>query len=441
MVNLSLKWAVPFILSLLSIAFCPFIIKDIWEKHSFKILLIFPIILGIAITNVYGISFCAHEFIHSILEHYIPLIVLLFALFTVTGGIVINIEKSVTPFFNAGMLFVASLLAGWIGTTGASMLFIRPLINLNKGRKNITHIIIFFIFLVANIGGGFTPLGDPPLFMGFLEGVDFFWTIKNIGLHVLVSIIVLTSIFLLIDSYMFRKENTNKSKAKQKKINIKFEGLKNIPLLILIIAAVILSGIGKQNLIKIFGIDMSVQSIIRDVFLFVIGIYSLKTTSDEIHKKNNFNFIPLKEVAEIFIVIFLTLIPVSYILKEGANGAFSGFFNWVSSANGIDAMRCFFGTGSLSSFLDNAPTYLIFFNLSSGDAGILMTTLSNVLKAISLGSVFWGAVTYIGNAPNIMVRSIAEQEKINMPSFIGYMGWSFCILIPYFFLLSYICFN
>lgn len=441
MVNLSLKWAVPFILSLLSIAFCPFIIKDIWEKHSFKILLIFPIILGIAITNVYGISFCAHEFLHSILEHYIPLIVLLFALFTVTGGIVINIEKSVTPFFNAGMLFVASVLAGWIGTTGASMLFIRPLINLNKGRRNVTHIIIFFIFLVANIGGGFTPLGDPPLFMGFLEGVDFFWTLKNIGLHVLVSILVLTTVFFFIDYYLFNRENVNFGKSEHKKFSVKLDGLKNIPLLGLIIASVILSGIGEQKLIKFFGIDMSVQSIIRDLFLFGIGVYSLKTTSKEIHEKNNFNFIPLKEVAEIFIVIFLTLIPVSYILKEGANGAFSGFFNWVSSSNGIDATRCFFGTGSLSSFLDNAPTYLIFFNLSSGNADILMNSLSNVLKAISLGSVFWGAVTYIGNAPNIMVRSIAEQEKIKMPSFLGYMLWSFGILIPYFFLLSYICFN
>lgn len=441
MVNLSLRWAVPFILSLLSIAFCPFIIKNIWEKHSFKILLIFPIALGCAITNVYGISFCIHEFLQSILEHYIPLIALLFALFTVTGGILINIEKSVTPFFNAGMLFIASLLAGWIGTTGASMLFIRPLINLNKGRKNITHIIIFFIFLVANIGGGFTPLGDPPLFMGFLEGVDFFWTIKNIGFHVLISIMLITGIFFLVDNYFFKSENIDLKKLNAKVCNIKFEGIRNIPLLVLIILAVILSGICKQSFIKIFGIDVSIQSIIRDIFLFVIGMCSLKITSKEIHKKNNFNFVPLKEVAEIFIVIFLTLIPVSYILKEGANGAFAGFFNWVSSDNGIDAMRCFFGTGSLSSFLDNAPTYLIFFNLSSGNADILMTSLSNVLKAISLGSVFWGAVTYIGNAPNIMVRSIAEQEKIKMPSFIGYMAWSFGILIPYFFLLSYICFN
>ena len=196
--GLGLIWSVPFILTLLAIALGPLFLKEIWEKHSFKILLIFPAILGVGMTMNYSFGFFLTESINSILHHYVPLISLLFALFTVTGGIYISVNKAATPLLNTAMLFISSLLAGWIGTTGAAMLFIRPLLNINKDRKNVTHIVIFFIFLVANIGGGFTPIGDPPLLMGFIEGVDFFWTLKHIGLIVLTTIVVLCTIYMYI---------------------------------------------------------------------------------------------------------------------------------------------------------------------------------------------------------------------------------------------------
>ena len=441
--GLGLIWSVPFVLTLLAIALGPLFLKEIWEKHSFKILLICPTILGIGMTINYNFGFFLTESINSILHHYVPLISLLFALFTVTGGIYISVNKAATPLLNTAMLFISSLLAGWIGTTGAAMLFIRPLLNINKDRKNVTHIVIFFIFLVANIGGGFTPIGDPPLLMGFIEGVDFFWTLKHIGLIVLTTIVVLCTIFYFIDNYLIKKENFEKSSwnGDVKKNIFKIDGFFNIFCLTFIIFCVIISGIVSKGEVSAFGIKFDLCALSRDLILVIIGVVSLKFSSKEIRKLNAFSFSPLKEVAEIFIAIFITLIPVAYMLQEGSAGAFVCLFDWASDINALNPLRCFFATGLLSSFLDNAPTYLIFFNLGGGNANILMNELSVTLSAISIGAVFFGAMTYIGNAPNFMVRSIAVERGIRMPSFFGYMGWSMGILLPYFFLLSYICFN
>lgn len=448
MKDLSIFWALPFIMTLLAIAICPLAINKIWEKYSFKILMIFPSILAVAISLKYDFGKFLHEFFETMALHYVPLIVLLFALFTVSSGVYIHIQKKITPIVNSLLIFVASLFSGWIGTTGASILFVRPILKLNANRKNISHVVIFFIFLVANIGGGMTPLGDPPLFMGFLEGVDFFWTVKNIGIQVLVSIVVLLSLFFLIDTYLFKKNdsdllhnNSEKSQDLDKLMKISVDGYFNLFLMICIILTVVLSGMIKSGNLSIFGLEIKFSSIFRDLILMIIGIISLKRTDKKIHEQNDFNFIPLKEVAEIFFVIFITLIPVSYMLKEGSAGAFAGFFNWISENGAINPIKCFCGTGVLSAFLDNAPTYLIFFNLASGNPEILMGDLKNILQAISIAAVFFGAMTYIGNAPNIMVRSIAEQNRVKMPSFLGYIGISSMILLPYFFLLIYICFN
>jgi len=441
--GLGFSWSIPFILTLLSVALGPLALKEKWEKHSFKILMIFPLILGVMVTSEFSFGKFVIESLNSLIHHYLPLIALLFALFTVTGGIHISIQKTTTPLLNTFMLFTSAILAGWIGTTGAAMLFIRPILNVNKHRQHVTHIVIFFIFLVANIGGGFTPIGDPPLFMGFIEGVEFFWTLKHIGGIVLSSIAVLCVLFFMIDKYYMEKENSNQESQEilNSTSTFKISGNFNVICLIFIIACVIVSGIISKGEFTVFGLHFSLNALLRDLLMVGIGLFSLKKTPKEIRELNSFNFAPLKEVAEIFIAIFITLIPVAYMLQEGHSGAFSGLFDWASNGTSLNPLRCFFATGMLSAFLDNAPAYLIFFNLGGGNANIMMNECASTLAAISIGAVFFGAMTYIGNAPNFMVRSIASDRGIKMPSFFGYMGWSIGILLPYFFLLSYICFN
>jgi len=441
--GLGFSWSIPFILTLLSIAIGPIALKEKWEKHSFKILMIFPLILGVMMTSEFSFGRFVTESLNSLIHHYVPLIALLFALFTVTGGIHISIQKSATPLCNTAMLLVSSMLAGWIGTTGAAMLFIRPILNVNKERQYVTHIVIFFIFLVANIGGGFTPIGDPPLLMGFIEGVDFFWTLKHIGGIVFSSIVVLCSLFFLIDSYFMKKETATQKPQQiaNSEGSFKISGGFNIFFLTFIVFCVIISGTISKGEFTVFGLHFSLNALVRDLLLVSVGLFSLKKTPQEIRTLNSFGFAPLKEVAEIFVAIFITLIPVAYMLQEGHNGAFSGLFNWASDGTTLNPLRCFFATGMLSAFLDNAPTYLIFFNLGGGNADIMMNECASTLAAISIGAVFFGAMTYIGNAPNFMVRSIASDRGVKMPSFFGYMGWSIGILLPYFFLLSYICFN
>jgi len=239
------------------------------------------------------------------------------------------------------------------------------------------------------------------------------------------------------------KENSNQESQEilNSTSTFKISGNFNVICLIFIIACVIVSGIISKGEFTVFGLHFSLNALLRDLLMVGIGLFSLKKTPKEIRELNSFNFAPLKEVAEIFIAIFITLIPVAYMLQEGHSGAFSGLFDWASNGTSLNPLRCFFATGMLSAFLDNAPAYLIFFNLGGGNANIMMNECASTLAAISIGAVFFGAMTYIGNAPNFMVRSIASDRGVKMPSFFGYMGWSIGILLPYFFLLSYICFN
>jgi len=444
--TLPLVWGIPFIGILLSIALFPLLLPTICHHHYGKITAAWTLLFIIPFAIVFGINDVTYLVAHAALEEYIPFILLLLALFTVSGGIFIQGNFSGTPNFNISLLIIGTLLASLMGTTGAAMLMIRPLIRANSNRPYNVHVIIFFIFLVANIGGGLTPLGDPPLFIGFLKGVDFFWTLTHLFLPVLLTTTLLLIIFYCIDNYYYKRQgkldDNNLISDNPIGNTIKIYGQQNIILLVALIASVLLSGIWQSDInIMVLGTHLALQNIIRDLLFVAITIISMMITPKQVRAANQFNWQPILEVAKLFIGIFITIVPVLAILRAGNEGHLSSIVSLVTNNNGepINVMY-FWLSGILSGFLDNAPTYLVFFNLASGDANILMGHLNATLLAISMGAVFMGALTYIGNAPNFMVRSIAIQNKINMPSFFGYMKWSIAVLIPVFIVNSLVFF-
>lgn len=440
--NYTLIWAIPFIAVLLSIALGPTLFTHFWHKHYGKISLVCILLFLIPFFSFYGLPSSLSLFSHVLIEEYFPFILLTFALFTVSGGILIKGNLHGSPKLNVCILIIGTLLASIMGTTGTSMLLIRPLLRANDNRKHNAHVVIFFLFLVANIGGGLTPIGDPPLFLGFIKGVSFFWSVKHMALPVFVLSVVLLILFYLIDSYYYRREDEVYRTDKTPDSPISIEGKFNFILLVAIVASVLLSGIWKPNIsFDIFGTHLQLQDLTRDSLLIIITLISVFITSKHIRQANDFNWEPILEVAKLFLAIFVTITPVIAILRLGYDGDLAALIAKVNDENQQPInMMYFWMTGVLSSFLDNAPTYLVFFNLASGDAQVMMHTMTTTLVAISAGSVFMGAVTYIGNAPNFMVRSIAIQQGINMPSFFGYMKWSVGILIPLFLILSLLLF-
>ena len=430
---LSLYWAIPFVGILLSIALCPLFLARLWHHHYGKIVAIWTFLFLSSALFSFGLTTTIELTVHAIIEEYIPFILLLLTLFTVSGGILIKSDKICTPKSNVILLAVGVVFASIMGTTGAAMLMIRPLLRANRQRQYAVHTIIFFIFLVANIGGGLTPLGDPPLFIGFLKGVDFFWTVKHMLLPVVLTSGLLLIIYYFIDRYYYVKQygvinNTIRTEP------VKLYGLKNLVLLVAIIASVLLSGVWHSSLyFTLLGSQIALQNLVRDVLFITITLISIVITPKQVRAGNEFNWDPIKEVAKLFIGIFITIVPVLAILRAGDQGALASMVSMVTSEHGTPINSMYFWlSGLLSGFLDNAPTYLVFFNLASGNATTLMSAYADTLLAISMGSVFMGALSYIGNAPNFMVKSIATQHKINMPSFFGYMKWSIGILIPIF---------
>ena len=439
--SLSLLYIIPFIGILLSIAIVPLVAEKFWHHNFGKISLFWALLFIIPFIYNYSFNLAFYEFLHVILLEYIPFIVLLLSLYTVGGGICIKGNLVGTPKLNFVILLIGTILSSWMGTTGSAMLLIRPLIRANAWRENKTHVIVFFIFLVANVGGSLTPLGDPPLFLGFLQGVSFFWTTKALFVPMVIVSILLLFIFYFVDSFYFKKEFDQKPPTS--KIDLSIEGKINFVFLLGVVSAVLLSGFWNPHLdFTIFGVHLAFQNIVRDIILIVITLLSLKLTANNVREANSFTWFPIVEVAKLFAGIFITIIPAIAILKAGQNGSLAFIINLVTDQSTklpINSMY-FWLTGILSSFLDNAPTYLVFFNTAGGDALELMSTLETTLLAISCGAVFMGAMTYIGNAPNFMVKSIAEENNINMPSFFGYMIWSVTILVPIFIIISYIYF-
>ncbi len=411
--DLSIYWVIPFAGILLSIAIFPLVAPHFWHHHFGKISAFWAVLLIVPFLFKAGFSITLYELLHVGLLEYVPFIILLLSLFTISGGVQLTGSLVGKPIVNTGVIFIGTILASWMGTTGAAMLLIRPLIRANKYREKKVHVIVFFIFLVANIGGSLTPLGDPPLFLGFLKGVDFFWTTSAMFVPMLFLVVCLLAIFFALDTYLYNKESSHPITDSPEKLGLK--GSFNLILLLGVIGGVLLSGFWRPHIsFEVYHVHLELQNIVRDLLLLGLTVASWKMTS---------------------------LIPAIAILKAGADGALSAIISSVSNESGPINYMYFWATGILSSFLDNAPTYLVFFNTAGGDPSVLMGDFSQTLLAISAGAVFMGANTYIGNAPNFMVKSISESSGIEMPSFFGYFfKWSVPILIPLFVLVSLIFF-
>ena len=440
---MSLWWALPFIGLLLSIATGPLFYPHAWEHHYGKITAAWSALAVVPMAFFYGLPVSVEAVLHAVLLEYMSFIILLFALFTIAGGILVAGNIHGTPLVNTALLVIGSLMASVVGTTGASMIMIRPIIRANDNRPFNVHVIVFFIFLVSNIGGSLTPLGDPPLFVGFLRGVDFFWTTTHIFKETLMVGGIVLAVFVILDVYLHKREGgMPKIKDPTPDSNVRIRGLANLPLLAGVIGAILLSAAWKPGIaLTIQGVAVELQNLVRDIIIVALALISLVITRKEYRSANGFSWEPIKEVAKIFAGIFICIVPVVAILRAGMDGAFAPLVNLVTLPSGApNDLAYFWMTGLLSSFLDNAPTYLVFFELAGGDPQELMTTLASTLVAISAGAVFMGANTYIGNAPNFMVYAIAKNQGINMPSFFGYMLWSGVVLIPVFVLTSFVFF-
>ncbi len=443
--SLPLWSVIPFAGILLSIALFPLVAPEFWHHHFPKVSAAWALLFAVPFVVAYE-GEAIHEILHIYILDYIPFIILLWALFTVAGGILIRGSFNGTPALNTVFLLIGTLIASWVGTTGAAMLLIRPVIRANARRKHKVHTIVFFIFLVANIGGSLTPLGDPPLFLGFLHGVPFFWTFNIITETATVAGLLLL-IYFLLDLYWWKKEtNAAQQPHDGPKERLKIEGLHNLIFLGGILGGVLLSGMWHPGQVNILGVHQHIENLVRDGILIVMGLLSMVTTNKKIREDNGFTWFPILEVAYLFAGIFMTIVPALAILKAGEHGAMAGL---VAAVN--DPVHFFWATGILSSFLDNAPTYLTFLNTALGrffpslpEREAIHQLIAHhelFLKAISTGAVYMGANTYIGNAPNFMVKSIAEENGVEMPSFFGYiLKYSLVFLIPTFILVTFVFF-
>ena len=438
--QLGLIWTLPFAGLLLSIALFPLFAPQIWHHHYGKIALFWALAWAGPAMAAFGAAAIFYEIVHTGLQEYLPFIILIGSLYCVTGHIHIRGNLHGSPLLNTGFLATGTVLASVIGTTGAAMVLVRPLIRANDDRLHNAHVMVFFIFLVANIGGALTPVGDPPLFLGFLEGIDFFWTTKALFKPTMMLAGSLLVIFFVIDLVLYRREGRTKPDPTPDS-RLTIEGGHNALLIMVILAAVIASGSVQLDTVELSGVVLEWQNILRDLVLVLAGGLSFVLSHDRIRQANQFDLEPIREVAKLFGGIFVTIIPVLAILKAGQDGALPGIIALVTKPSGQpDPFMYFWITGLLSSFLDNAPTYLVFFNAAGADPLALMGPMAPTLMAISMGAVFMGANSYIGNAPNFMVKSMAESRGVVMPGFFGYLVWSFGLLMPLFALQSWLFF-
>jgi Na+/H+ antiporter NhaD/arsenite permease-like protein len=437
-------WLVaPFILLLIMIATGPLLYPRFWEHHYPKI----AVALGSAVALYYGIFIeKGGAVLFHTLEEYLAFIALVSSLFVVSGGILIRIHQKGTPLVNALLLLFGAVISNLIGTTGASMLLIRPYMRINEGRLKAFHI-VFFIFIVSNIGGALTPIGDPPLFLGFLKGVPFFWVLPKLWIQWMITLLALILIFMVLDA----RNGSGESKIPETKGRISIKGAKNFFFLTLIIAAVFLDPAvinGFPSLQKMYHLPLG----IREFIMFAVAFVAYKTANHEALRDNQFNFEPIKEVAFLFIGIFATMIPALDLIGNYA----------ATHAESLSVTKFYWLTGSLSGVLDNAPTYLNFFAGALGKFGLAINSPADIrlfasgidspvpgdvtsdiyLMAISLASVFFGALTYIGNAPNFMVKNIAAQSDVDVPDFLEYIyKYSVPILLPLFIVLWLLFFH
>ena len=435
-------WTImPFIGMLLSIALFPLFAPHFWEHNFGKIsavwLVLSFLLMYVSSAGEPGFLMAYGAHIFSSYEEYLSFIILLGSLFVISGGIYISGDVRCTPVINTLIILIGTLLASVIGTTGAAMLLIRPILRANKERRYQAHVVLFFIFLVCNIGGALTPIGDPPLFLGFLQGIPFEWTFVLTPMWAFTVLIVLGA-FYGMDVFLSRREDPAVYARHENPAPVRIEGAFNFVLLLGVVGSVIMSGVLHFETVLHFGMygELRIPNLLRDGIMVALAVISLRTTPNPVRTANHFNYEPILEVAYLFVGIFTTMIPALMLLN--ARGGELGLNS---------PAKFFWLTGLLSSFLDNAPTYLTFLATAMGALGlehaIQMTAPGepeHILMAISAGAVFMGANTYIGNGPNFMVKAIAEGQGIRMPSFFGYLLYSVIILFPVFVLVTIIFF-
>ena len=438
--GMSLAWGLPFAGLLLSIALMPLLAGHLWHHHYGKIAAGWALLLVLPFADVFGPDVAASEVWHILLQEYIPFIALLLALYVTGGGVLLKGTLIGTPATNTALLAFGTVIASVMGTTGASMLLIRPVLRANAFRQRKIHTFVFFIFLVSNIGGSLTPLGDPPLYLGFLKGVSFFWTTTHMFGEFLVCAVLLLAAYYVLDSWAWSREKPV-APVIEKREKLSIEGYANLWLIGGVVLMVLAQGYWRPGDVALFGEKIGLERLVGVAVFIGISVLSMRVTPRKLREDNGFAWGAIAEVAKLFAAIFVTMAPVLAILRAGTAGAAAPLVALTSGAGGEPIPWVYFWlTGVLSSFLDNAPTYLVFFNLAGGDPAFLMTEGALTLAAISCGAVFMGANSYIGNAPNFMVKAIVEEQGVRMPSFFGYCAWAFVVLIPLFVLVTFIFF-
>lgn len=409
----------PFLLILLAISVMPNFFPKIWHKIESFFLAICILFTYFILSHFVGDIKAWNIIRHVIEAEYIPFLVIIYTLYTIGTGLKIQISGKPTPVYNALFLFIGGALSNLIGTTGASMLLIHPFLRWNRHQACQKHLVIFFIFIVSNIGGSLTPLGDAPLFVGYIQGIPFAWPLVNLWKPWLVGVLLLLSVFVAIDFWLNKHES-----YKREALIVSIEGkaqLIFIPLVLLTLIFV------KSEMIPF----------LRELTLLLIASASYlidKKYNNFLSKKAHWS--PVLEVARVFLAIFISMVPISLMLSAGPSGAFADVLS-LTNVNGIPQPNMYFWlSGFFSAFLDNAPTYLLFYKMMDADAAEILLSFNQTLIAISLGSVFFGAMTYIGNAPNFMMLNIAKQHGVKMPSFFGFMLWSVLCLLPILFILD-----
>ena len=425
-------WGLPFLGMLLSIAVFPILAPRFWHRRMGLVALGWSLALLVPMAAISGIGVASHAVWHAAWIEFLPFVLLLLALFAAGGGILVRGGPSGTPAGNTGTLALGMVLAGVMGTTGAAMVLIHPLLRANAHRTRKLHIVIFFIVLVANIGGATSPLGDPPLYIGFLNGVPFFWPLQSLLEPMLLIAGPVLAIFYAMDRYFAASE---KPPAAPEPFHLR--GKFNILLILIVVLTVLAQGVWHPGDASLLGQEIGIERLAAMAVFVAVTLISVAFTPRAVRQGNDFNWHPMEEVAKLFAALFLTIGPVMAMLDAGTDGPMAFLLRLTQSANGdLNPLAIFWLTGILSAFLDNAPTYLVFFHLAGGDPAVLTGKLNPILTAISAGAVFFGALTYIGNAPNMMIRSIAAHRGVRMPGFFVYFALTSALLMPIFGLLS-----
>jgi Na+/H+ antiporter NhaD/arsenite permease-like protein len=426
----TLAWGLPFVGILLTIAVAPLAAPSIWSRHYGK-LVGFWALAYVACDLVHeGAGATGQRLLDMALNTYLPFVLLLGALFVITGGLRIRGAPHGTPGVNTALLAIGTAVSSCIGTPGTSMLMLRPLLRANRHRPRTAHVYVFYIFLICNIGGALTPLGNPPLFLGYLRGVPFFWPVLHLFLPTVTLAASVLVLFYAIDRHIHRQHaGSGQTVAELEKLSV--SGSVNILLLLGAALTMMLRSFWSlPGGLDLFGVPWSFDDILADALFFVLGALSLLLTHRATRQENDFVWTPITEVSILFAGIFVTLIPVDAIMAMGQAGPGFRLFN-AMFASGAPVVPLFYLLpGALSSVLDNAPAYLVFFGLAGDNAELLTGPMALTLAAISAGASYFGAMTYIGNAPNLMVKSIVESYGVEMPNFFAYIAWSSLCLLP-----------